>query len=54
MPFHAIIFTESSVILVDHPLELGVDVLHGESSNNPLYQLAEEHQLIDIDDRKMI
>lgn len=48
------ILTESSSILVDHALELGVDVLYGEPSNNPLYQLAQEHQLIDIDDRKMI
>ena len=39
--------------LVDHTFELGAECLHGETSNNPLYQLAEEHQLIDIDDRKI-
>ena len=27
-------------------IELGAEVLHGQQSNNPLYQLAEEHQLI--------
>ncbi|CAF1378465.1 unnamed protein product [Rotaria magnacalcarata] len=37
--------------LLDHQLELGAESLHGEISNNPLYRLAEEHHLIDIDDR---
>jgi hypothetical protein len=37
---------------VEHHIELGVEVLHGKSSNNPLYQLAEEHLLIDHSDRK--
>jgi hypothetical protein len=39
--------------LVEHQIELGTESLHGEISNNPLYQLAEEHQLIDIDDSKI-
>jgi hypothetical protein len=38
---------------VEHQIELGTESLHGEISNNPLYQLAEEHQLIDIDDSKI-
>jgi monoamine oxidase len=40
-------------ILVDHQIELGAESLHGEISNNPLYQLAEEHHLIDVDDSKI-
>ena len=32
---------------------MGAESLHGETSNNPLYQLAQEHQLLDIDDRKI-
>lgn len=40
-------------ILVEHQIELGAESLHGEISNNPLYQLAEEHHLIDIDDSKI-
>ncbi|CAF5040453.1 unnamed protein product [Rotaria magnacalcarata] len=39
--------------LLDHQLELGAESLHGEISNNPLYRLAEEHHLIDIDDSKI-
>jgi hypothetical protein len=38
---------------VEHQVELGAELLHGELSNNPLYQLAEEHRLIDIDDSKL-
>ncbi len=37
---------------MEHQIELGVEVLHGKQSNNPLYQLAEEHHLIDNDDSK--
>ncbi len=38
---------------MDHQIELGTETLHGGISNNPLYQLAEEHNLIDIDDSKI-
>ena len=41
-------------ILVQHPVELGAEYLHGDLSNNPLYQLAEEYNLIDINDSKII
>ncbi len=37
---------------MEHQIELGAEVLHGKQSNNPLYQLAEEHHLIDIDNSK--
>lgn len=43
---------ERRSFLVDHPIELGAESLDGEISNNPLYQLAEENHLIDIDDSK--
>jgi hypothetical protein len=36
--------------LVEHQIELGAEELRGGESNNPLYQLAEEHHLIDIGD----
>ncbi len=35
-----------------HQIELGNESLHGEISNNPLYQLADEHHLIEIDESK--
>jgi hypothetical protein len=38
---------------VEHQIELGPESLDGEISNNPLYQLADEHHLIDIDDSKI-
>jgi len=37
---------------VEHQIELGAEVLHGKQSNNPLYQLADEYHLIDIDNSK--
>lgn len=37
---------------MDHQIELGAESLDGEIANNPLYQLAEEHHLVDIDDSK--
>ncbi|CAF2351528.1 unnamed protein product [Rotaria sp. Silwood2] len=40
-----------TIELFEHPIELGAESLHGELLNNPLYQLAEEHRLIDIDDK---
>jgi len=40
-------------VLVDHQIELGNESLHGEISNNPLYQLADEHHLIEIDESKI-
>ncbi len=33
---------------MEHPIELGAEILHG---TNPLYQLAEEHHLIDNENR---
>jgi hypothetical protein len=36
--------------LVEHQIELGAEELRGGESNNPLYELAEEHHLIDIGD----
>jgi thioredoxin reductase len=42
------------VILVEHPIELGAESLNGEISNNPLYQLAEQSHLLDIDDSKIL
>ncbi len=44
--------TTQGHVLVDHQLELGNESLHGEISNNPLYQLADEHHLIEIDESK--
>jgi hypothetical protein len=44
---------DNSNFLVDDPIELGTESLDGEMPNNPLYQLAEEHHLIDIDDSKI-
>ncbi|CAF1158250.1 unnamed protein product [Rotaria sordida] len=40
-----------TIKLFEHPIELGSESLHGDILNNPLYQLAEEHHLIDIDDK---
>ncbi|UJR27805.1 hypothetical protein I4U23_009074 [Adineta vaga] len=40
-----------TISLFEHQLELGVESLHGDRTNNPLYQLAEENHLLDIDDR---
>ncbi len=37
---------------MEHQFELGAEVLHGKQSNNPLYQLVEEHHLIDNDHSK--
>ncbi len=34
---------------MEHQIELGAEVLYGKQSNNPLYQLAEEYNLIDED-----
>ena len=34
-------------------MELGAAELEGEPSNNPLYQLADECHLVDIDDSKL-
>ncbi len=39
-------------ILVEHQIELGAEILQGSQSNNPLYQLADEHHLIDHSDSK--
>ena len=41
------------IILVEHQIELGAESLHGETSKNPLYQLAEENHLLDIDESKI-
>ena len=38
---------------MEQQIELGAEVLHGKSATNPLYQLAEEHQLIDYNDGKL-
>lgn len=35
-------------------MELGAAELEGEPSNNPLYQIADECHLVDIDDSKLI
>lgn len=40
-----------TIPLFDQQIELGCEVLHGEVSNNPLFQLAEEYHLVDVDDR---
>lgn len=34
---------------VEHQIELGDEVLDGQQSNNPLYQLAEEYHLLNED-----
>ena len=41
-----------TVLLGNHVLELGAECLDGEPSNNPLYRLAEEYQLVEMDDSK--
>lgn len=35
-------------------MELGAAEVEGETSNNPLYQLAEDYHLADIDDSKRL
>ncbi|CAF1286180.1 unnamed protein product [Adineta ricciae] len=40
-----------TIPLLEQHVELGVELLHGDQTNNPLYQLAEENHLLDIDDR---
>jgi hypothetical protein len=40
--------------LGDHVLELGAETLDGEPSNNPLYRLADDYQLAEMDDSKYI
>ena len=32
--------------LVEHQVELGGEIFHGQPSNNPLYQLADEYHLL--------
>lgn len=41
-------------ILVDQSIELGTELLQGNSSNNPLYQLAEGQHLLDQNDGKFV
>ncbi|CAF1127976.1 unnamed protein product [Adineta steineri] len=36
-----------TIPLMEHQIELGTEILQGDQSNNPLYQLADEHHLID-------
>ncbi|UJR21809.1 hypothetical protein I4U23_024887 [Adineta vaga] len=39
-----------TIKLMDQSIELGTELLQGNSTNNPLYQLAEEHHLFDQSD----
>ncbi|CAF3912273.1 unnamed protein product [Adineta steineri] len=41
-----------TIHILENELELGVESLHGDTTNNPLYQLANQYQLLDNNHRE--